>query len=152
MQPDPRDRRPPGRGRLTRTVAFVSICLLVSAVMATGCATTAGPQAAETPAPTAAAAAPTATPAPTTATSVASTTSPAVSTASSSPATASSLAGTWDTGPYATNEDPEHDTWEWRVRFYEENGVPFVTMVAWDPSQGARPSGGAHGPYHLLRN
>jgi hypothetical protein len=58
------------------------------------------------------------------------------------------LDGTWDTGQYETTAYPGHSHWETRVTFYVENGVPFVTMAGWDPTEGV-PSPGDHGPYHL---
>lgn len=60
------------------------------------------------------------------------------------------LTGTWDTGPYATKDFPGQDQAEFRVRFYEDAGTPFVTIVGWDPSRGSRPADGDHGPYRLL--
>src|SRR5215212_8763990 len=44
--------------------------------------------------------------------------------ASSTAAPVDLLAGTWDTGPYP-DKIADHDTWEYRVRFYWEDGVPF---------------------------
>lgn len=32
----------------------------------------------------------------------------------------------------------------------QEDGVPFVIMTGWDPTAGAMPSDGDHGPYRLL--
>jgi hypothetical protein len=108
----------------------VLLTLLLSA-----CATAAGPPATRTDAPTAAL--------PRESPSLQAPSSPSL-------AATESLAGTWDTGPYRTTENAGHDTWEWRVWFYEEDGVPFVTTAAWDPAREKRPSGGDHGPYHLL--
>jgi hypothetical protein len=71
---------------------------------------------------------------------------------SPTPAVDDILTGTWDTGPYSTDSSTGHDQWEFRVRFYHEAGVPFVTMVAWDPAGGATPDGGDHGPYQILPN
>lgn len=66
-----------------------------------------------------------------------------------SPSATSPLTGDWDTGPYRTT-DYGGSKFEFHLRFYEENGVPFVLMTGWDPTKGGMPGDGDHGPYTLL--
>jgi hypothetical protein len=81
---------------------------------------------------------------------------------------ASLLEGTWDTGKYPDEQvrdaivaagytDAETDevvgdakAWEFRMTFYEEDGVPFVAASGWDPTTSSAPSDADHGPYEVL--
>src|SRR4051794_29450146 len=108
MQPESSGKA--ATGRRVRSALPLLLGLLIGA-----CTTGAGPRASGTPSPSA--------PLP------AATSSPAVPRASPSPATGDALGGTWDTGPFRTNEYAGHDTFEVRLTFYTENGVPFVTMA-----------------------
>lgn len=86
-------------------------------------------------------------------------------------APANPLTGTWDTGPIPKRKLREvlrkagytaaqttafleqfgvGKAYEFKLRFYEEDGDPFLTKKGWDPSAGTEPDDGDHGPYTLL--
>ncbi len=98
-----------------------------------------------------------------------------VAASGSATAPANPLVGDWDTGPYpfgqvraaiiaagVTNEDlngfvreigmTDGTRWEVHLTFYDEGGVPYVEVTAWNPDEGGIPADGDHGPYKLLPN
>jgi hypothetical protein len=83
------------------------------------------------------------------------------------------LVGTWDTGPLPIRKlraalvaDGYTNAkvtaffkqfgmtkgYEFKLVFYEENGVPFLARKGWDPSKGAAPRNADHWAYTLLPN
>jgi len=75
--------------------------------------------------------------------------SPTATAAPSASTAADTLVGDWDTGPFSTHQYGG-TKFEFNVRFYDEGGVPFVVMTGWDPTMGAMPQDGDHGPYKLV--